>query len=61
MVFQAVAVQKVNEILKKLNISLVKNFNIVKKHLGNRGLHLNKHGISRLAINYSCYNKEIVK
>ena len=27
-------VQKVNEILKELNIPLVKNFDIVKKHLG---------------------------
>ena len=47
------AVQKVNEILKELNIPLVKNFNIVKKHLiGNRGLHLNEHGTSKLAMNY---------
>ena len=46
------AVQKVNEILKELNISLVKNLNIVKKHLGNRGLHLNENGTSRLAMNY---------
>ena len=53
------AVQKVNEILKELNMPLVKNFNIVKKHLGNRGLHLNEHGTSRLALH--CYNKEIMK
>ena len=46
------AVQKVNEILKELNIPLVKNFNIVKKHLENRGLHLNEHGTLRLAMNY---------
>ena len=47
------AVQKVNEILKELNIPLVKNiFNIIKKDLGNRGLHLNEHGTSRLAMNY---------
>ena len=44
--------QKVNRILKELNIPLVKNFNIVKKHSGNRGLHLNEHGTSRLAMNY---------
>ena len=37
------AVQKVNAVLKELNIPLVKNFNVNKKHLGNRGLHLNKH------------------
>ena len=46
------AVQKVAEILKEWNIPLVKNFNIVKKHLGNRGLHLNEHRTSRLAMNY---------
>ena len=45
------AVQKVNEILKELNIPLAKNINIAKKHLGSKGLHLNKHGISRLAMN----------
>ena len=43
------AVQKVNEILKELNIPLVKN---IFKDLGNRGLHLNEHGTSRLAMNY---------
>ena len=26
--------------------------NIVRKHLGNRGLHLNEYGASRLAMNY---------
>ena len=46
------AIQKVNEILKELNIPHVKNVNIVKKHLENSGLHLNEHGTSRLAMNY---------
>ena len=46
------AVWKVNEILKELNIPLSKNFNIVRKHLVNRGLHLNEHGRSRLIMNY---------
>ena len=45
-------VQKVNEILKELDIPLVKSFNIVKKHLGNRSPHLNEHGTSRLEMNY---------
>ena len=45
------AVQKVNKNLKELNILLVKNFNTVKKDLRNRGLHLNEHGTSRLAMN----------
>ena len=41
------AVQNVNEILKELNIPLVKNFNIVKKYLGNKGLHLHYIGAIR--------------
>ena len=45
-------VQKVNEILKGLSVPLVKNFNTVRKHLGNRGLYLNEHGTSSLAMNY---------
>ena len=44
-------VQKVNEILKELNMPLVKTFNIVKRHLGSRGLHLNDYGTLRLAMN----------
>ena len=52
-------VQKVNEILKELNIALVKNFNIVKKHLGSRRLHLNVHGASRLAMNYIATIKKL--
>ena len=46
------AVLKVNEIWKEFNIPFVKNFNIVKKHLGSRSLHLNERGTSRLAMNY---------
>ena len=38
------AVEKVNETLKELNMPLVKVFNTVKEHLGNRVLHLNEHG-----------------
>ena len=37
---------------KELQIPLVKNFDIVKKRLGNRGLYLNEYGTSRLAMNY---------
>ena len=54
------AVQKVNEILKELNIPLVKNFNIVEKHLGIRGLHLNEHGTSRLAMNYIATTRKLL-
>ena len=38
--------------LKVLNIL---NVNIVEKHLGKLGLHLNQHGLSRLALNYMRY------
>ena len=53
------AVQKVNEILKEVNIPLIKSFNIVMKHLGNRSLHLNEHGTSRLAMNYIATIKKL--
>ena len=53
------AVQKVNEILKELNIPLAKNFDIAKKHLGSRGLYLNEHGTSRLAMNYIATKRKL--
>ena len=54
------AVQKVTEILKELNIPLTKNLNIFRKTLGIRGLHLNGHETSRLAMNHiiTCCNNE---
>ena len=45
------AVQRVNEIFEELNIPLVKYFNLFRKHLGIRGLHLNEHETSRFAMN----------
>ena len=36
----------------KWSFEIVKNFNIVGKYLENRGLQLNDHGTSRLAMNY---------
>ena len=38
---------------------LVKSFNIVKKHLGNRSLHLNEHGTSRIAMNYIATRRKL--
>ena len=37
---------KINDILKELNVVVVKYFNIIGKHLGNRGFHLNGYGAS---------------
>ena len=45
------AVQRVNEIFEELKIPLVKYFNLFRKHLGIRGLHLNEHETSRFAMN----------
>ena len=43
---------KLDEVLKKLNTPVVKS-DIVRKHLGNRNLHLSQYGVSLLAMNYS--------
>lgn len=37
--------------MEELNISLAKAFNIFRKHLGRRSLHLSEHGTSRVAMN----------
>ena len=36
---------------KKLNLGFLDNFNIVNNHIGQRGLHLNRSGKARLALN----------
>ena len=36
---------------RKLNIDFIDNSNIVNNHIGQRGLHLNRSGNSRLALN----------
>ena len=38
-------------LLKDLNIDIVKNSNIGSKHLGGKGPHLNPHGTTGLALN----------
>ena len=38
--------------LINLNLPLILNENITEKHLGKLGLHLNKYGLARLAMNY---------
>ena len=45
-------VTKVNELLMKLEIPLIENQNITCNQLGKKGLHLNQHGIGKLAINF---------
>ena len=36
---------------KKLNLDFIDNFTIVSNHIGQRGLHLNRSGKARLALN----------
>ena len=45
-------VTKVNELLMKMDIPLIENQNITCNQLGKKGLHLNQHGIGKLAINF---------
>ena len=42
---------RVNVMLHKLNIQMVNNDNISDIHLGKKGLHLNKRGVGRFALN----------
>ena len=44
-------IRYVNAKLNNLGILLLDNDNICEQHLGKKGLHLNKHGTSRLALN----------
>ena len=45
-------INKVNELLTMLDIKKVNNNNIDKSHLSKRGLHLNPHGVKKLALNF---------
>ena len=45
-------VTKVNELLSKMNISIIDNSNITRDHLGKKGLHLNPRGIGKIAVNF---------
>ena len=51
--------QKVGFDLRKklinLKVPIILNVNIVEKHSGKLGLHLNQHDLSRLALNYMHY------
>ena len=44
--------------LINLNIPLILNENITEKHLGKLGLHLNKYGLARLAMNYMQFMRQ---
>ena len=44
-------VSEVNEFLKELNISIINDKNFFRKHLGNKGLHVNTYGVARLTMN----------
>ena len=39
----------INDILKELNMHVAKGYNIIRKHWGNKGLHLNEYMALQLA------------
>ena len=48
-----------NRKLKEMDMDFIDNSDITEMHLGKKGLHLNKHGIGKLAINFVKYIKGI--
>ena len=44
-------ISKLNELLERLDIPILKNRNITVDHLESKDLHLNPHGIARFAMN----------
>ena len=48
----AITLHHLNQHLSELNIDIIDNKNIGDKHLGKKGLHLNRKGTGRLAINF---------
>ena len=50
-------VDKVNDMLRELNIPIINNNNIVKKHAVAKGLYLNQYG--RLVMNYIAAVKKL--
>ena len=46
------AIRNLNNQLSQLEIECIENDNILQKHVGRKGLHLNKQGTSRLAKNF---------
>ena len=47
-----VTVQRVNDLLKKMDIPLINNDNITAEYLGKKQLHLNQRGVGKLALNF---------
>ena len=46
-----ITITRVNVMLNELGVQIVNNDNIGIGHLGEKGLHLNKRGVGRLALN----------
>ena len=45
-------VSEVNESLKEQNVPISHSKSVIRKHLGNKALHLNTYGVARLAMNF---------
>ena len=52
-------VNRSNLKLKEIGMDVIDNRDITEMHLGKKGLHLNGHGIGKLALNFVKYIKGI--
>ena len=52
-------VNRVNEKMSEKGMYVINNSNIVRSHLGKKGLHMNPHGTGKLAINIINFLKSL--
>ena len=52
-------ISKLNDLLEKADIPIVKIRNITADHLGSKSLHLNPHGITRFEMNLKISIKKL--
>ena len=50
---------ELREILKNAGYTIITNDNIMFKHLGKKGLHLNQHGVKQLAVNMIAFIRNL--
>ena len=48
----ALTILRLNSLLSESSLDIIDNSNIGHSFLGMRGLHLNKHGVGKLALNF---------
>ena len=48
----ALTIKRLNSLLSESSLDIIDNSNVGHSFLGMRGLHLNKHGVGKLALNF---------